>query len=158
MRRTKRFARLSVVSLTIMILLLMGHGSAEGIHVTADLLNGRTKPNRHSQKVALFDYGDDLQITGKWSADHNWIEVGGGEAGLVWVHIDYVSETVGTYTVRNDDYAKIKIRRSPVNGRVSGYLKRGQEVEIDRDVLGWGHCYLGWVDLSLVAEVYGDDY
>lgn len=130
---------------------------ADVVHVTADHLNGRSKPNRHSEKLAMFDYGDDLQVTGRWSTNHNWIEVKGGEAGFVWVHIDYVSETVGAYTVKNNDYAKIKVRKSPINGRVFGYLKRGQKVEIDRDLLGWGHCNLGWIDLSLVAEVYGDD-
>jgi len=131
---------------------------ADDIFVTAELLNGRRNPNRRSEKEALYDCGDVLHTTGVWSKDHKWIEVEGGECPTVWVSIDYVSETLGTYFVENREYKQIKIRKSPVNGRVTGYLRKGKQLEIDRVVLGWGHCSLGWIDLSLVAEVFGDDY
>ena len=136
---------------------MTGFGKADEIYVTADMLNGRVSPNRHAQKESLFEYGDTLQTTGKWSADHRWIEVEAGEMPTVWVSIDYVSETAGSYTVQNREYAKIKVRKTPVNGRVTGYLKKGQELEIDQVVLGWGHSRMGWINLELVAEVFGDE-
>lgn len=143
------------LALILILVLLTATCNAE--YVTVDLLNGRAKPSRRSAVTALFDYGDELTVTGRWSADHNWIEVVGGEDGNAWVHIKYVSVTVEPYLVENMDYCSIKIRRHPVDGRLSGYLKKGEQIEIDRDVLGWGHCSKGWIDLSLVAEVCGDD-
>lgn len=99
-----------------------------------------------------FDCGFDLEATGEWSNDRRWVEVYGGECGTVWCDIRYVTERPEEFMVCNIDYPKIKIRKTPVDGKVIGYLKKDKEVYIDRVVLGWGHCKQGWIDLSLVYE------
>ena len=126
-------------------------------YVTVKLLNGRDRPSKRGIKEALFDYGDPLIETGEWSADHNWIEVVGGETGTVWVHIKYVSEVKLPFFVQNTDYSSVKIRSHPVDGKLSGSLKKGKKLLIDQVVMGWGHSSKGWIDLSLVAEVESDD-
>jgi len=156
--KLKRLACLLIVLMTI-----FGACGAEEpednvvLYVVVDLLNGRDRPNRHGTKEAMFDYGDSLTPTGRWSADHNWIEVYGGESGTVWVCAKYVSEIAGSFYVENLDYSQVKIRKRPIDGRLTGYLKRGKALLIDQVVLGWGHCSKGWIDLSLVAEVIGGD-
>lgn len=117
------------------------------VYVTAGRLNGRSMPRKKAFIEALFDHGDKLTATGKWSRDHKWIEVEGGEGGTVWVDIRYVSEIKQPVVVMTD-VTKVKIRKTPFNGRVTGYLKNGKELEIDQIVLGWGHCSKGWIDLG----------
>ena len=72
------------------------------------------------------------------------------------MHINYISECKKVFTVRNDEYKQVKIRKSPVSGKITGYLKKGKELEIDSVIMGWGHCSKGWIDLYYVEEVSGD--
>ena len=122
-------------------------------YVQADLLNGRAEPTKSSGIESFFDYGDIIEATGKWSDDYRWVEVYGGEPGSVWVKISYVSERKGHCLFKNEDYNKVKIRKRPVQGKVIGYIKRGQSIDISQVVLGWGKCDKGWVDLSFLNEV-----
>ena len=122
------------------------------LYVVADVLNGRAHPTKKAPVEAVFDYGDQLIPTGKISKDRKWVEVAGGESGTVWVSIQYVSERFTEFTVINENNGKIKIRSKPVDGKIKGYVKRGKEIEIDRVVLGWGHCSKGWVDLEYFIE------
>lgn len=142
--------------LILILFSLMGSVIAEDaptyVYVTATQLNGRARPSRHGMLESLHDYGDMLEATGRWSADYKWIEVVGGEVPTVWVSAEYVTETLEPMLFVNEDYKKIKIRKHPVNGRITGYLKKGKTIEIDRILLGWGHCSKGWIDLSLLAE------
>lgn len=142
----------------ILILLMTGSVIAEDgyAYVMVKSLNGRARPSRNSFQEARFEYGDQIRETGKWSQQHNWIEVYGGETGTVWVNINYISERKKMFVVRNEEYRQVKIRKTPVSGKVTGYLKRGKELEIDRVVMGWGHCSKGWIDLYYVEEVSGD--
>lgn len=118
------------------------------LYVTATQLNGRYRPSRRAFIEARFERGDQIQQTGRFSADREWVEVYGGEAGTCWVSIKYVTEENSVFMATNEDYARVKIRSKPENGKVIGYVKRGQSVEIDQVVLGWGHCRRGWVYLS----------
>ena len=121
--------------------------------VTARLLNGRMTPSKGAMKTAFFDRGDILELTGRWSDDSCWVEVYAGEAGACWVARQYVNERPESFWVVNRDYNKIKIRRKPSEkGRVSGYLRKGREVEITQVLLGWGKCKQGWIDLYYVEE------
>ena len=104
--------------------------------------------------ASFFDKGDKLEPTGRWSKDYNWVEVVGGETAGVWVHIRYVTERPNPFLARNESSTKSKIRSHPVNGRLTGYIKKGKEVEITQVVLGWGRCSKGWIDMSLLTEVY----
>ena len=89
--------------------------------VTARLLNGRMSPSKGAMKTAFFDRGDTIELTGYWSDDHNWVEVYAGEAGACWVAKQYVTERTGSFTVINNDYNKVKIRKKPSDkSRVSG--------------------------------------
>lgn len=121
--------------------------------VTARLLNGRMTPSKGAMKTAFFDRGDVIELTGWWSDDRNWVEVYAGEAGACWVARPYISERTESFIVINQDYDKVKIRKKPSDkSRVSGYLKRGREIEITQVLLGWGKCRLGWIDLYYVQE------
>lgn len=93
-----------------------------------------------------------LEATGEWSDDHKWVQVRGGEIGLVWCCADYVTERTDAFRVTNESKRKIKIRSKPVNGKVTGYLKPGRSLTISRVVLGWGKCKSGWIDLEYLIE------
>lgn len=88
--------------------------------------------------------------TGQWSDDRKWVEIYGGETGVVWCDARYLTETYNDTIAYNREYNKIKIRKTPIDGRVTGYLYKGKELKIDRIVLGWGHSRRGWIDMSLV--------
>ena len=121
--------------------------------VTAKLLNGRMTPNKGAMKTAFFDRGDDIELTGRWSNDHDWVEVIAGEAGTCWVARQFVTERTEPFTVYNRDYSKVKIRKKPYEkSKVTGYLRKNKEIEITKVLLGWGKCSLGWIDLYYVEE------
>lgn len=115
------------------------------------LLNGRAAPRKKASIEAFFDFGDILVPTGYWSKDHKWVEVAGGETGTVWVYIQYVSER-SHYKVTNENNGTIKIRKWPVVGKVTGYVKHGQTIDIEQKVLNWGKTKHGWVDLDYFVE------
>lgn len=120
--------------------------------VQTKLLNGRAAPRKKATVEARFDYGDKLELTGEWSADHKWVEAVGGETGTVWVSIRYISERKH-FTAKNVDYKEVKVRDWPINGKVHYKIKKGQTVEIEQVVLGWGKTRYGWVDLYYLEEV-----
>lgn len=147
-----------MLCMMLVLISLFGYSVAEEenqslAYVTVKLLNGRARPNKKGFVEARFDYKDSLVETGEWSEDHNWIEVLGGETGTVWVHIKYVTEREAVFYVENVEYREVKIRKHPIDGKVSGRLKKGQQIMIDQVVLGWGHCSKGWIDLYYVDEV-----
>ena len=120
------------------------------MYVTASLLNGRSKPSKKSSVEARFDCNDLVTAVG-WSDNHHWIEVYGGETGTVWVWWEYVTERTDEFVATNDQKYKVKIRKEPY-GRLSGYLKPGKSVNIDRVIFGWGHCSKGWIELDYLTE------
>lgn len=123
------------------------------VTVTAKLLNGRMSPSKGAMKTAFFDRGDILELTGRWSNDRDWVEVYSGESGASWVARQYVTERTESFFVINNEYPKVKIRKRPSEkSKVSGYLRKGHEIEITQVLLGWGKCKLGWIDLSYVQE------
>lgn len=125
----------------------------EYVYVTASVLNGREEPTKKAAVGARFDRGDRLTATGRISRDRKWVEVYAGEAGTVWVYYEYVTEETEPYTATNLNNGKVRIRKLPGGGRVTGYVRKGHSIEIDRVILGWGHCRLGWVDLEyLIVE------
>ena len=119
-------------------------------------MNGRTKPTKKARIEAQWEEGDELRPTGRWSRDHEWVEVEGGEEPTVWVHIGYFSEQLTGFIAWNRDYDKVKIRSKPFDGKVRGYLKKGEEIEILQVVMGWGRTPKGWIDLYYLQE-RGDD-
>ena len=121
--------------------------------VQARLLNGRASPSKKAEVLAFFDKNDILQATGEWSEDHHWIEVVGGEMGCVWVYADYVNEVDYSFRVWNIDYKQVKIRSRPIDGKITGYLKRDRSIEITQVVMGWGKCSKGWIDLNYVEDM-----
>ncbi|MBO6270839.1 MAG: SH3 domain-containing protein [Clostridium sp.] len=121
--------------------------------VIASQLNGRAFPTTKSRQEALFDYGDVVNSTGKWSDDHKWIEIKGGEGGTVWCMAKYLTERMDCFTASNEGRRAVKIRKTPVDGKVIGYLKEGKTVEISQVILGWGKCKSGWIDLGYLCEV-----
>ena len=126
--------------------------SQNSCRVQTRLLNGRAAPRKTASIEARFDYGDILEATGEWSKDYKWVEVAGGETGTVWVSIRFISERKHFMAV-NQDYKEVKVRKWPVSGKVVKKLKRGQKVEIEQVVLGWGKTTYGWVDLYFLEEV-----
>ena len=153
----KRFLCLLAAFLILFPAVALSHDDTgiEGhtVTVTARLLNGRMTPSKQAIKVGFFDRGDTLELTGRWSNDHDWIEVVGGDSGACWVARQFVNELSEPITVINNDYKKIKIRKKPYEkSKVTGYLRRGREIEITQVLLGWGKCKLGWIDLYYVQE------
>ena len=143
----------------VFLIVLMSFGLAEETatetvaFVKASRLNGRAYPRKTASIEAVFDRDDPLKTTGKWSRDHRWIEVEGGETGTVWVKISYISERRGTILVKNTEHKKVKVRKHPIDGRVIAYVRKGESVDISQIVLGWGKCAKGWVDLNYLTEV-----
>ena len=122
--------------------------------VTATLLHGRVNPSKKSRVETQFDKGDILEATGKWSDDHHWIEVVGGETGTVWVYADYVNENNSEYEyVINITGSKVKIRSRPFDGKVKAYLNRDKQIRVYRVILGWGKTKKGWIDMRYVNYV-----
>ena len=144
---------LTILGILLFVLLIVSVGICENasVKVTATLLNGRANPTKKSTIEARFDKNDILQTTGEWSDNYHWIEVVGGETGTVWVFIDYITEDE-PFSAINKDYKRVKIRSSPVDGRVVGYLNKDCEVEIEQTVFGWGKCKKGWIDLYFLEE------
>lgn len=122
------------------------------LYVIASQLNGRAGPTKKAKIEALFDYGDALEPTGRVSKDWEWIEVYGGEGGTVWVCTRYVSERFWEFTVINENNGRVKIRSIPNSGKLRGYVKHGKSIDIDQVIMGWGHCFKGWVDLEYFIE------
>lgn len=148
-----RFIR-RLMAIMILIALLFTQALCEGtkVIVIASQLNGRLSPSKSAHREAMFDRGDVLTATGRWSKDHKWIEVNGGESGTVWCDIRYVSERTDTFMITNYGNTAVKIRSKPVNGKVTGYLKKGKYMEVTQELLGWGKTEKGWIDLSYVIE------
>jgi hypothetical protein len=63
-----------------------------------------------------------------------------------------VTERIAPYTATNANNGKIKIRKLPGEGRVTGYVKHGKSIEIDQVIFNYGHCRQGWVDLDYLIE------
>lgn len=122
------------------------------VYVTASVLNGRAEPTKKAPVEAFFDQGDPLEPTGRISRDRKWLEVEAGERGTVWVYMEYVTERVAPFVATNENNGKVKIRSLPGEGKVKGYVKRGQSIVIDQVIFNWGHCRQGWVDLDYLIE------
>ena len=148
-----RFIRVfGAVMILIALLFTQAYCEETKVTVLVDQLNGRLSPSKGAHREAMFDRGDILTATGKWSKDHKWIEVKGGESGTVWCDIRYLSERTDTFMITNYGNTAVKIRSRPVNGKVTGYLKKGKYLEVTQEILGWGKTDKGWIDLSYVIE------
>ena len=138
--------------------LLVGFGAAEEseelrpMQIIANQLNGRARPSKKSMVEVVFDHDEKLSPTGKWSADHKWVEVFGGEGGTVWCSVNYLNERKDVFTVYSLNPGKIRIRKYPGAGKVTGSVRKGQKLEITQVVMGYGKCKRGWVDLSYFIE------
>ena len=153
--------------IAILLIFSMNPGIAEGgqpikddaprLMVTASVLNGRAWPRKTAHKEAFWDDGDWVYSTGKWSDDRKWVEVYGGEAGTCWCYVQYLNERTESFKALNECGHKVKIRKTPVDGKVTGYLKNGKTVTITQVVLGWGKCKTGWIDLGYLVELENED-
>lgn len=120
--------------------------------VTGSNLNCRMAANKHSYIVTELEKGQEIQSTGRWSKNHRWVEICHPEYGNLWCSYEFVTERIEPFTVETLWDEPIKIRKQPVDGRISGYLRKGRTVEITQVVLGWGKCAKGWIDLSYCIE------
>lgn len=144
-----------VIVIVVVLLTIARHGFGEEtirMTVIASQLNGRAWPTTKSRQEAFFDYGDMVEATGKWSEDKKWVEIKGGEGGTVWCMAKYLTERTDSFVASNEGRKAVKIRKSPVDGKVVGYLKGGKTVKISQVILGWGKCKTGWIDLSYLCE------
>jgi len=137
--------------IVLVIIIICSAATAEYATVTASLLNIRSRPSKKGFIEGFAERGDKIELSGRWSQDHKWVEVLAGEAGVGWVSIDYVTEREPV--IVENLGKKVKIRKTPVNGKLTGYLKKGGKIVIDQVVLGWGHCSKGWIDLSYLIEL-----
>lgn len=151
--KMERILTLVVCLVVCLCLAQVAFGEERTMYVIADLLNGRAWPTTKSRQEAFFEYGDQVTATGKWSEDKQWIEIKGGEGGTVWCKAQYLTERMNSFTASNEGRKSVRIRKSPVNGKVVGYLKGGRTLEITQVILGWGKCGKGWIDMEYLCEV-----
>lgn len=123
------------------------------VYVTADILNLRSRPSRQGVIVTEQENGDELTATGKWSKDHQWIEILHSEYGYVWCNYHYVTERKEAFDVETLWDSPIKIRKQAFSGKVTGYLKKGKTLRITQTILGWGKSQQGWIDLDYCIEI-----
>ena len=145
-----------VILISIGSLIYMATATAEGetiMYVTANKLNGRSSPAKRNNVEVIFEKGDWVEAI-SWSKDHKWIEVKGGESGTVWCSAKYLTERTDIFKVQNiPERRKVKIRKSPEKGSVTGYVKGGGTIEVQQVVFGWGRTKKGWIDLEYFVEV-----
>ncbi len=109
-------------------------------------LNGRLEPNAHSSVEARFQAGDTVDV---YAVSGTWAKVAGGECGFVWCSIDYLSSTAPgnppeTCTVSAD--GRVRVRRTPENGKTVRWLNDGDTVTVQCRVDGWAYVGDGYVD------------
>ena len=122
-------------------------------YVIADSLNARMAPRKKSVVQTVLENGTVVTATGRWSKDHKWVEIDHSEFGLLWCSYKYVTERTDSFLIETLWDSPIKIRKEPISGRVTGYLKKGKTMEIYQVVLGWGRCSAGWIDLDYCIEI-----
>jgi len=127
------------------------------VYVTANHLNLRMSPGKTGYVVTTAEKGDILTATGEWSKDYRWIELYHAEYGYLWCDYHYVSEIEEPIKAETLWETPLKIRKQVVNGRVTGYLRRGREIEITQIILGWGKCRVGWIDLEYCILIGEDE-
>ena len=122
------------------------------LYVMAKSLNGRIRPGKRYQTIVEFEMDTPLVPTGRWSKDHMWVEVVSAENDYVWCNVNYLTERREVIHVYSLNSGRIKIRKAPGHGRVTGYAREGEVLEITQVVMGYGKCSKGWVDLSYFIE------
>ena len=122
------------------------------LYVMTKVLNGRTRPGKKYPALVDFEMWTPLQPTGRMSRDHQWIEIRSTEGDVVWCSINYLSERTDVFYVYHLHKDRIKIRKYPGSGKVTGYAKKEQRLEITQVVMGYGKCNKGWIDLSYFIE------
>ena len=161
----KNFGVLSVLAVAFVVVIIfilmvnMGIVHAEEeeeyltVYVTGSDVNARMSPNKQSGVMTVLEKGQNIEITGKWSKDHRWIEIHHPECGRLWCDYHYFTERQDTFTVETLWDEPVKIRKQVFNGRVTGYLRKGKTVEITQVILGWGKCKQGWIDMEYCIEI-----
>lgn len=121
--------------------------------VTASSLNCRMSPDRHSYAITELERGQEVKGTSRWSKNQRWVEIEHCEYGRLWCDYHYLTERTDPFFVETLCDDPVKIRTQAVNGKVRGYLRKGQTIEITQVVLGWGRCSSGWIDLEYCIEI-----
>jgi len=122
------------------------------LYVMTKSLNGRSRPGKKYPTIVEFEMWTPLQTTGRMSRDHQWIEIRSTEGDVVWCNVNYLSERTDLFYIYTLNRQPIKIRKNPGCGKVTGYAKKEQRLEITQVVMGYGKCSKGWVDLSYFIE------
>lgn len=109
-------------------------------------LNGRLEPDAHSSVEARFQAGDTVDV---YAVSGAWAKVAGGECGFVWCSLDYLSstppgDTPETCTVVAD--GRVRVRKTPENGKTIRWLSTGDTVTVRCRVGGWAYIGDGYVD------------
>lgn len=142
--------------LLIIMLMAVSHAYSEEtvltLTVTGSNLNCRMAANKHSYVVTELEKGQEIPSTGRWSKNHRWVEIDHPEFGRLWCSYEFLTERTDSFSVETLWDEPIKIRKQPVNGRVTGYLRKGKTIEITQVILGWGKCAKGWIDLEYCIE------
>ena len=145
------------IAMILAAVLLIGAAWAEEeqepapLYVMAGRLFGRIRPGKNHAVIVEFDMGTRLKPTGRMSKDHKWVEIETMENELCWCSVDYLTEREDVFHVYtlNDS---VKIRKVPGAGKVTGYARYEQVLEITQVVMGYGRCERGWVDLEYFIE------
>ena len=164
MKKSFSFYAIAVIFLAVVVIFCLAVGwgyihaeeadeSRVIFTVTGSNLNTRMSANKSSYAMTELDKGQEIAGTGRWSKDKKWVEIDHPECGRLWCSYQFLTERTEPFLVETLWDEPIKIRKAPFNGKVKGYLKKGQTLEITQVVLGWGKCSKGWIDLEYCIEI-----
>lgn len=158
MKRAYIIILLLVLAVMVCCMVLMNEAYSEEeeemplVYAMSKNLLGRIRPGKKYEALTSFDIWTPLRPTGRMSEDRMWIEVKTWESELVWVSINYVTETrdvIRVYTLWDEG---VKIRSKPGAGKTTGIAKKEQILEITQVVMGYGRCSKGWVEMDYFIQ------
>ncbi len=128
---------------------------AETMYVTVSedsYLNGRERPDKHSQALCRFASGDEVNVL---DIQDGWAKLDyGGEAEYSFVSLDYLSSSPeGSKTMHVAANGRVRIREKPDdNGETVGYVRDGDSVTVSLIFGGWAKTPQGWINTTYLED------
>lgn len=142
----------SFLALIASCFLFVSSACAQTVFVSispSSYLNGRARPSTKSEITMRLYKGDELEAI---SFSGEWVEVVGGETGTSFCKAIYLSEINEPVWFINTSGGRVRVRKTPVDGKSTGWISSGDTIKVTKIVMGWGYTSLGWVDLSYFTQ------
>lgn len=153
--------RIFVVIMIALFLLMFGIcaglsvARAETMYVTVSedsYLNGRERPDRHSQALCRFSAGDEVNVL---DIQDGWAKLDyGGEAECSFVSLDYLASSPdGPVTMHVAANGRVRVREKPDdNGETVRYVRDGDSVTVSLLFGGWAKTPQGWINTTYLED------